>query len=349
MKVEFREFTIYWNRLPDSLGQSVTNQPPPTHSYHFHMPVHSFIITTFAVHHHSRLKLTCFTNSFHQRLLVFYPLYWLYYWLSSARLVLALVLSRLDYCNAVLTGLQVATLAPLQWVVNKVNVSSRLLFDIKPRDHATSTLRKLHWLPIPQRIEYKLCLLVYKTFIGQSPDYISDLLTPVTYQHARRCAPPAAAATSFSQGRSYDSETVHFCCCTPWVESFTNRFETHAVIDNNIQASFKGINPVQLSMHFPLTMECAIGLIVGGALQMQPLLLLLLSDFSKFSHLESWTPVSCCTDQHLVCVPILLELGTLLINQADQARSATAYLVEFHFTVLLQSTWSEILIDRSRG
>ena len=46
-------------------------------------------------------------------------------------------------------------------------------------DHATmsSALRKLHWLPIKQRIEFKLCLLVHKSLIGHSPAYISDLLT----------------------------------------------------------------------------------------------------------------------------------------------------------------------------
>jgi len=54
-----------------------------------------------------------------------------------------------------------------------------LVFDLKPRDHATPALRELHWLPIAQQIEYKLCLLVYKTFVGHTPDYISDLLTPV--------------------------------------------------------------------------------------------------------------------------------------------------------------------------
>jgi len=49
------------------------------------------------------------------------------------------------------------------------------------------------------------------------------------------------------------------------VESVVDGTETHAVIDNNIQASPKDI-PVQLSTLLPLTIECAIGLIVGGAL-----------------------------------------------------------------------------------
>ena len=59
------------------------------------------------------------------------------------------------------------------------------------------------------------------------------------------------------------------------VESVADGTETHAVIDNNIQASPKDI-PVQLSTLLPLTIECAIGLIVGDALQMLLLLLLLL-------------------------------------------------------------------------
>jgi len=54
----------------------------------------------------------------------------------------------------------------------------RSIMDLRPRDHVSSALRQLHWLPIKQRIEFKLCLLVHKSLIGHSPAYISDLLTP---------------------------------------------------------------------------------------------------------------------------------------------------------------------------
>ena len=47
------------------------------------------------------------------------------------------------------------------------------MLDLKPRDHVTPALRELHWLPVVQRIEYKLCLLVHKALIGQAPDYIT--------------------------------------------------------------------------------------------------------------------------------------------------------------------------------
>jgi len=51
------------------------------------------------------------------------------------------------------------------------------------------------------------------------------------------------------------------------------RVGTHVVININIQASSENIS-VQLSIHLSLTVECAIGLTVGGALQMHLLLLL---------------------------------------------------------------------------
>jgi len=42
----------------------------------------------------------------------------------------------------------------------------------------SGTLQELHWLPIAQRIAYKLCLLVYKSRTGRAPVYVSDMLTP---------------------------------------------------------------------------------------------------------------------------------------------------------------------------
>ena len=75
------------------------------------------------------------------------------------------------------------------------------------------------------------------------------------------------------------------CRRAPCVESVADGTETHAVIDNNIQASPKNVS-VQLSTLLSLTIECAIGLIVGGALQMLLLLLLLL--WTMFIGLWSW-------------------------------------------------------------
>ena len=62
------------------------------------------------------------------------------------RLVSALVLSRIDYCNVALVGLPASSLAPLQRVIN---AAARFVANLRPRDHVSHVLRELHWLPNP--------------------------------------------------------------------------------------------------------------------------------------------------------------------------------------------------------
>ena len=57
-------------------------------------------------------------------------------------LVSALIISRIDYCNAVLAGLPANTLAPLKRLLN---ACARFVANLKPRDHVTSTFQELHW------------------------------------------------------------------------------------------------------------------------------------------------------------------------------------------------------------
>ena len=43
-------------------------------------------------------------------------------------------------------------------------------------DHITPVLRQLHWLPISQRIAYKILLLTFKALHGLAPQYISKFI-----------------------------------------------------------------------------------------------------------------------------------------------------------------------------
>ena len=76
----------------------------------------------------------------------------------TAHLVHAFVLSRLDYGNSVLAGLLKSTIAPLQSVQY---AAARLILGLQSRDHVTTALRQLHWLPGHQRIQHKLCTMWY--------------------------------------------------------------------------------------------------------------------------------------------------------------------------------------------
>jgi len=101
---------------------------------------------------------------------------------SRKRLVCAFILTRIDYCNAVLANLPDSALAPLQRVLH---AAARFVAAIGPRDHITPTLISLHWLPVRQRITYKLCTMMHSVYYGEAPSYISDIVTPVTHLPGR--------------------------------------------------------------------------------------------------------------------------------------------------------------------
>src|SRR6218665_2981070 len=84
-------------------------------------------------------------------------------------LVQALVISRLDYCNSVLSGLPSSTLQPLSSVLH---TAARLIKDLSLRDHITPTLKQLHWLPIHARIQnLSLHLSLYLEPLHHRPTY----------------------------------------------------------------------------------------------------------------------------------------------------------------------------------
>ena len=92
---------------------------------------------------------------------------------SIKTVIRAFVISRLDSNNALYCGLPSYLLDKLQRVQNS---AARLVSGCSRRSHITPVLEKLHWLPIRQRVTYKLCFLVFKSLKGMSPQYISDLL-----------------------------------------------------------------------------------------------------------------------------------------------------------------------------
>ena len=88
-------------------------------------------------------------------------------------LVHAFITSRVDYCNSLLTGLPTTLLRKLQSILN---ASARLVSGTRKYDHITHVLKDLHWLPIKQRITFKLMLTVFKCLNGTAPMYLQKRL-----------------------------------------------------------------------------------------------------------------------------------------------------------------------------
>src|SRR6218665_2808067 len=109
-------------------------------------------------------------------------------------------------------------------------------------DHITDDLRdQLHWLPIRQRIQYKLGLLVYKCLRGDAPSYLTNMISRVGkgYQRLRSAAhgnlavPPTRTVSmgprsfAVSGPTFWNSLTVELKTMKISLESFKSKLKTY--------------------------------------------------------------------------------------------------------------------------
>jgi hypothetical protein len=106
-------------------------------------------------------------------------------------LVVSLVLTRLDYGSATLAGLPAKQLDRLQSVLN---AAARLVFSARKYDHITPLLRELHWLRVPERIQFRLAVLVFRCLNDQAPKYLGNELRRVADVDSRRRLRSASTA-----------------------------------------------------------------------------------------------------------------------------------------------------------
>jgi len=67
-----------------------------------------------------------------------------------------------------------------------MNGDTRLIYSARKHDHISPLLIDLHWLRVPQWIEFKLAVLVYRCLRGTAPPYLADELCPVAGMPARQ-------------------------------------------------------------------------------------------------------------------------------------------------------------------
>ena len=94
--------------------------------------------------------------------------------LDSAKLLAnALVSSRLDYCNSLLSGIAETDLTKLQRILNRL---ARVVTKSPPFTRSVPLLRSLHWLPVKYRVHFKICLLTYKALHEEQLVYLRSLI-----------------------------------------------------------------------------------------------------------------------------------------------------------------------------
>ena len=87
----------------------------------------------------------------------------------------SIVTSQLDNCNSLYYDLPKSSIHRLQVVQNSL---ARAIFpNVRRFDHIQPILKQLHWLPVEQRIIYKVATITYKVLNENQRSYLHNLLS----------------------------------------------------------------------------------------------------------------------------------------------------------------------------
>jgi len=128
-------------------------------------------------------------------------------------LVHAFVTSKIDFCNSLLFGLPKHLIDRLQYVMNS---AARVISRTRKYDHVTPILMELHWLPVEQRIKYKILVLVYKALNGNAPMYLNELLTRYQPLRSLRSSNKGLLLVPKFKLKSYGARAFSVCGPALW-------------------------------------------------------------------------------------------------------------------------------------
>jgi len=105
------------------------------------------------------------------------------------------VMSRVDYCNGILSGASKSTTEKLQRVMN---ATARVVSDTRKYDRGLTNLLhdELHWLDVREWVQYKLCATVHRCLQHKAPQYMMDCCINISESLlvSSTCGPPAAVS-----------------------------------------------------------------------------------------------------------------------------------------------------------
>ena len=151
---------------------------------------------------------------------------------------LALVQSRLDYCNSLYHNAKKLDIDKLQ---NVQKALARFVFGVHSKQHSSQLLRSLHILPMHSRIQYKLLTLTRRAVVENTPLYLSNEIS-LTSANTHRClrSSDSGKLTLPRVNTNAGKTSFHFSAPSLWnslpssirdpslsYTTFKNRLKTH--------------------------------------------------------------------------------------------------------------------------
>ena len=121
---------------------------------------------------------------------------------------------------------------------NIQNFAARLVLLAPRYHHSTPLLEKLHWLPISERIKYKVACMCFSAINGSGPAYLSELLHVYTPSRTLR----SSTDTRMLEIQQYKRKTRDFrifSCSVPHIWNSLLQDLTHCSTLSSFKAKLK--------------------------------------------------------------------------------------------------------------
>ena len=97
------------------------------------------------------------------------------------------------------------------------NHAARIVKKAPKLSSASELLFNLHWLPIKQRVSYKIALTVYKCLhVENFPSYLKDLITPYTPSRNLRSGSQYLLEKPFKKLKTFGKKSFHYAAPEVW-------------------------------------------------------------------------------------------------------------------------------------
>ena len=132
---------------------------------------------------------------------------------TTEKLVHAFISCRLDFCNSLLHCIPDSQTSKLQRIQNS---AARLVTRSSSRQHITPILRSLHWLPVNERIVFKILLLTHKCIHGSAPAYLRELIQLYKPQRTLRSSSTLLLSTPVTRTKTYGHRSFMHASPSLW-------------------------------------------------------------------------------------------------------------------------------------